>query len=59
MPAYKAYWSDQIIDVEAGSSYEAQQLAEPVFAKKNPRRKVKRYDIVVVLASSPVDPASL
>lgn len=60
MRNYSAFWSDQRIDdIEAESSYGAQQIAAEQFQKQNPRRKVKRFQVVVVLADVPIDPASL
>lgn len=65
MNVYKAYWHGQIVEVEAPSSMAAQEAACAQFKAANPRRSVKRWDIVVVLAAKadgsavPVDPAGL
>ena len=46
---YKCYWNGMEMDVLANSSYGAQQLATAEFQKVAGRKKVKGYDITVVL----------
>ena len=47
--AYKCYWNGMEMDVYANSQYGAQQLATAEFQKVAGRKKVKGYDITVVL----------
>lgn len=53
MRTYKAFYKGRSIEVEASSSYEAQQKAAAEFRAK------KAYDVAVVLADVPLDTASL
>jgi len=46
---YKCFWNGMEMDVYANSSYGAQQLATAEFQKVAGRKKVKGYDITVVL----------
>ncbi len=48
MNGYVAMWDNERIEVEAKTSYEAQKLATVAF-QKGTRKKVKGYDIIVVL----------
>ena len=48
--AYKCFWNGMEMDIlDANSSYGAQQLATSEFQKVAGRKKVKGYDITVVL----------
>ncbi len=49
MNGYKCFWNGKEIDIYADSMYGAQQLATPEFQKMAGRKKVKDYDITVVL----------
>lgn len=49
MNGYVCFWNRQRVEVYADSSYEAQEKAVPLF-QKNTRKKVKGYDVAVVLA---------
>ena len=49
MNGYVAFWNGQQCEVYADSSYLAQAEAVVVF-QKNTRKKVKSYDVTVVLA---------
>lgn len=49
MNGYVCFWNRQRVEVHAESSYEAQQKALPLF-QKNTRKKVKGYDVTVMLA---------
>ena len=49
MNGYVCFWDSQRVEVYAESSYEAQQKAIPLF-QKNTRKKVKGYDVTVMLA---------
>ena len=49
MNGYVCFWNRQRVEVHAESSYEAQQKALPLF-QKNTRKKVKGYDVAVMLA---------
>jgi hypothetical protein len=49
MNGYVCFWNRQRVEVRAESSYEAQQKALPLF-QKNTRKKVKGYDVTVMLA---------
>ena len=47
--SYKCFWNGMEMDVYANSQYGAQQLATAEFQKVAGRKKVKGYDITVVL----------
>ncbi len=47
--AYKCYWNGMEMEVYANSSYGAQICATGEFQKVAGRKKVKTYDITVVL----------
>ena len=49
MNGYKCFWNGKEADVYADSSYGAQTKATAVFQKMAGRKKVKGYDITVVL----------
>lgn len=49
MNGYVAFWNGQRCEVYADSSYVAQAEAVVVF-QNNTRKKVKSYDVTVVLA---------
>jgi len=53
MRTYVAFYKDKRIVVEAESSMAAQIKAAGIF------RARKRYDVTVVLADRPIDPASI
>lgn len=50
MNTYNAYWKNQQVEVKAETTISAQELALPLF-QANTRKRVKRYDITVVLAA--------
>lgn len=47
---YVCLWNGKRVEVHAQTTYAAQQLALPQFQKMAGRKKVKGYDITVVLA---------
>ena len=47
---YVCFWKEKRCEVKAKSTYDAQQEATDVFQKEAGRRRVKSYDIEVVLA---------
>ena len=47
---YVCFWNGKRCEVKAKSTYDAQQEATDVFQKAAGRRRVKSYDIEVVLA---------
>jgi len=49
MNGYIAFWNGNQCEVYADTSYKAQQIAVEEF-QKNTRKKVKSYDVTVVLA---------
>lgn len=49
MNGYICIWNGKRIEVEAKTSYEAQQLAQKAF-QADTRKKVKGYDIITHLA---------
>lgn len=49
MNGYKCFWNRRTIEVQADTSYAAQQLAVAEFQKSAGRRKVKGHDVSVVL----------
>ena len=53
MFTYKAFYKGKTIEVKALRSYDAQQIAAKLFKAK------KSYEVTVVLADKPVDPASI
>lgn len=53
MRTYLAFYKSKKIVVEAQSSYEAQLKAASQFKAR------KAYDVAIVLADTPVDPASV
>lgn len=53
MFSYVAFYKGQRKELQAASSYAAQQAAAKMFKAR------KAYDVAVVLADKPVDPASL
>jgi len=53
MRTYVAFYKNKKNTVTAESSYAAQEQAAAIFKAR------KRYDVAVVLADVPVDPASL
>lgn len=55
MHVYKCFWRGKTWECHADTTYQAQQLAASYW-KVAPR---KQYEIAVVLADKPVDPASL
>ena len=50
---YQAYYRGRIIQIDAQSSYQAQLRAAEIFGAR------KAYQVTVVLADVPVDPASI
>jgi hypothetical protein len=46
---YGAIWKELELEIEAESTYKAQQLALPLFQARAGRRKVKGYEITVML----------
>jgi hypothetical protein len=46
---YGAIWKELEIEIEAESTYKAQQLALPLFQARAGRRKVKSHEITVML----------
>jgi len=46
---YGAIWEDKELEIEAETTYQAQQLATAEFQKVAGRRKVKGYQITVAL----------
>lgn len=50
MNTYNAYWNGQQAEVKAETTASAQELALPLF-QANTRKRVKRYDITVILAA--------
>jgi hypothetical protein len=59
MPRYAAFYDQQKVEVEAPTSFIAQDRARAEFARLFPRRKIKGHQIALVRADEPVDPASL
>lgn len=53
MREYVAFYRNESKPIVANTSYEAQKLAAQLWKAKN------SYDVTVVLADVPVDPASL
>lgn len=53
MSNYEAFYRGKRISVQAETSYKAQLKAATIFKAK------KSYEVTVVLADTPVDPASL
>jgi hypothetical protein len=49
MNTYGAGWKDKQVVVEAETTYQAQQLALPLFQAMAGRQKVKSHDIWVML----------
>jgi hypothetical protein len=49
MNKYGAIWRELGVEVEAETTYAAQQLAVPLLQAMAGRRKVKRYEITVML----------
>ena len=49
MNKYGAIWEDKELEIEAETTYQAQQLATAEFQKVAGRRKVKGYQITVAL----------
>ena len=49
MNKYGVIWRELELEVEADTTYKAQQLALPLFQAKAGRRKVKGYEITVML----------
>jgi hypothetical protein len=49
MNKYGAIWKELELEIEAETTYAAQQLALPLFQAKAGRRKVKGYEISVLL----------
>ena len=49
MNTYGAIWKDKELVIEADTTYQAQQLAVPLFQAQAGRRKVKGYEITVML----------
>lgn len=58
MRPYKAFWNQQTCEVEAESSYAAQQAATKIFQSKT-RKKVKGYDVTVMLLDAEHSTAGL
>lgn len=50
MNGYICFWKNLKVEIEADSSYQAQQKSIPLLQKKAGRKKVKSYDVEVVLA---------
>ncbi len=57
MNGYICFWNQDKVEVCAKTSYGAQQSALAMF-QKNTRKKVKSYDIHVVLAEQDEKPVS-
>ncbi len=53
MRPYKAFYKGKTLDVEAESSLKARDKAALLFKARKP------YEVTVVLADTPVDPASI
>ena len=49
MNTYGAIWKELELVIEAETTYQAQQLAVPLFQAQAGRRKVKGYEISVLL----------
>ena len=49
MNKYGALWQGHELEIEAETTYKAQQIAIPLFQRVAGRRKVKGYDITVML----------
>ena len=49
MNTYGALWQDKELTVQASTTYEAQQIAQVEFQKVAGRKKVKGYEITVLL----------
>ena len=49
MNKYGAIWKELEVEVEAETTYKAQLLALPLFQARAGRRKVKGYEITVML----------
>lgn len=58
MRNYVAFWRGHRIDVQADTSYEAQQIAHANFCLLV-NKLAKRLDVTVVLADRPINTASL
>ena len=50
---YVCFWNRKQVTVQAATSYEAQRKAAALLKAR------KAYDVTVVLADKPIDPASL
>lgn len=49
MNGYKCFWNGKELDIYADTTYQAQQLATPEFQKIAGRKKVKEYQVTVML----------
>ncbi len=49
MNGYKCFWNGKELDIYADSMYDAQVIATDEFQKGAGRKKVKGYDITVML----------
>lgn len=49
MNKYGAIWQDKELEINAETTYQAQQLAQVQFQKVAGKRKVKGYEITVAL----------
>lgn len=50
MNGYVCFWGRERCEIMAESTFSAQQKAERVFQSRAKRKKVRKYDISVVLA---------
>lgn len=50
MNKYVCFWKDRRLEVEAETSYEAQQKAVVLFQSQLKRTRVKGHDVTVMLA---------
>lgn len=56
---YKAFWNRQTCVAQGRTSAEAQSNAAAIFMSRNPRRKIRDWQVAVLRADLPVDPSSL
>lgn len=56
MNTYKAYYGMSVIDVEGETSLAARDRAVAIFQKDNPRRRIKPFEVSVMLTSKGGEP---
>lgn len=58
MNGYKAYYGNATADVWADTSIAAQTRAIAIFQKDNPRRRIKPFEVSVILAQKGGQPVA-